>query len=187
MQQTRDEKRQVRREMAEAKRRYPAERLAEWSAQIQAHLEGMAAFRRARTIACYYALPGEVQTEGLIRKWYGRKAIALPVVRGEDLWLLPYAGADSVQTGAFGIREPKVLPASVSIEKEVELVVVPGVAFDLNRNRLGRGKGFYDRLLATLPVPTVGLCYGFQLRESLPVEAFDRKMDWVITEEGVIG
>jgi len=71
-------------------------------------------------------------------------------------------------------------------ENEIDLIIVPGVAFDRQRNRLGRGKGFYDRLLSTLNVPKIGISYDFQLKDQIPVEPFDRKMDLIITEKEII-
>lgn len=150
-------------------------------------LEQTELFRQAHAVACYHALPGEVQTAAFLERWYRKKRLALPVVQGNDLLLLPYTGPDSVKKGAFGIIEPIVTPQSVSIEKEIDLIIVPGVAFDRRLNRMGRGRGFYDRLLSTLSVPKIGIGYSFQLRDQIPVEDFDKKMDLVITEREIIG
>ena len=68
-------------------------------------------------------------------------------------------------------------------EEDIDLVIVPGVAFDRQHNRLGRGKGFYDRLLSTLSAPKIGICYSFQLKEHIPTEPFDKKMDLILTEK----
>ena len=108
-------------------------------------------------------------------------------MQGNDLQLLPYQGKEAVRRGPFGIWEPAFSPESISIEKEIDLIIVPGVAFDRQLNRLGRGKGYYDRLLTTLQVPKIGIAYSFQLRKQVPVEAFDRKMDLLITEKEIIG
>ena len=62
------------------------------------------------------------------------------------------------------------------------MIIVPGVAFDLQHNRLGRGRGFYDRLLSSLSAPKVGICFDFQLIDSVPTESFDRLMDSVVSE-----
>ena len=74
----------------------------------------------------------------------------------------------------------------VKPESEIDLIIVPGVAFDRQHNRLGRGKGFYDRLLSTLDVPKIGICYDFQLKDQIPAEPFDRKMDLIITEKEIL-
>ncbi len=182
-----EEKQQLRREIARQKKLYSSEQLQNWSDQIMSLLEQSELFRQAHVVACYHALPGEVQTAAFLERWYKKKRIVLPVVQGDDLLFFPYAGPASVQTGAFGITEPIVTPQSVSIEKEIDLIIVPGVAFDRQLNRMGRGKGFYDRLLSTLSVPKIGIGYSFQLQEQIPTEDFDKKMDLVITEHEIIG
>lgn len=109
----------------------------------------------------------------------------LPLIKGNDLQLLLYSGKESLKAGAFGILEPTEDCVAVP-ENEIDLIIVPGVAFDRQRNRLGRGKGFYDRLLSTLNVPKIGISYDFQLKDQIPVEPFDRKMDLIITEKEII-
>ena len=180
---TADAKRALRRQIALSKKAYTAGQLSGWSGEIRNRLEGLPIFRAARCIALYHALPGEVQTETWLAQWLGQKEIALPRVQGDDLMLLPYAGPDSVERGAFGIWEPVVQPGSRSIENRIDLIIVPGVAFDRRLNRLGRGRGFYDRLLSALHVPRIGVCFDFQLFDEIPAEDFDRKMDAVVTEK----
>ena len=145
-------------------------------------LEETELFRQASCIALYHALPGEVQTADFIEKWHKQKRLLLPIVKGNDLQLLLYAGKESVKIGAFGIWEPTE-ECEVVPEEEIDLVIVPGVAFDRQHNRLGRGKGFYDRLLSTLSAPKIGICYDFQLKELIPIEPFDKKMDLILTEK----
>lgn len=171
--------------MASIKRSYEPTTLRDLSAKIMGRLEETELFRQASCIALYHALPGEVQTADFIERWYKQKRLLLPVVKGNDLQLLVYAGKESLQTGAFGILEPsdncQVVP-----EEEIDLVIVPGVAFDRQHNRLGRGKGFYDRLLSTLSAPKLGICYDFQLKDQIPVEPFDKKMDMIITNKEIL-
>lgn len=171
--------------MASLKKSYTKTTLQILSAKITERLEETTLFRQASCIALYHALPGEVQTANLIEKWYQEKRLLLPLVKGNDLRLLLYAGKESVKAGAFGILEPTENCETVP-ENEIDLIIVPGVAFDRQHNRLGRGKGFYDRLLSTLDVPKIGICYDFQLKDKIPVEPFDRKMDLIVTEKETI-
>lgn len=159
--------------------------MCDFSDKILENLERTEVFRNASRVAIYHAIPGEVQTASFIEKWYLTKKILLPVIEGDDLRMLPYTGRESLKAGVFGILEP-TLDSPVMSEKDIDLIVVPGVAFDRERNRMGRGKGYYDRLLSTLQAPKVGICFGFQLFPSIPVEPFDKKMDLVITEEEII-
>ncbi len=181
-----EEKQKLRREIALQKRQFPATLLDEWSGLIFRRLEQTDLFQKARAIACYHALPGEVQTVSFLERWYQEKLIALPFVEKNELKLLPYQGKESVQRGTFGIWEPIVTPESVSVEKEIDLIIVPGVAFDRQLNRLGRGKGFYDRLLTQLNIPKLGVGFSFQVREQIPVDPFDQKLDMLITEQEII-
>lgn len=175
-------KQALRKDMASLKRSYEKTILQELSAKIMGRLEETELFRQASCIALYHALPGEVQTADFIEKWHKQKRLLLPLVKGNDLQLLLYAGKESVKTGAFGIWEPTE-ECEVVPEEEIDLVIVPGVAFDRLHNRLGRGKGFYDRLLSTLSAPKIGICYDFQLKELIPIEPFDKKMDLILTEK----
>lgn len=172
--------------MALLKKSYPMSELHEWSDQIACLLEETSLFRQAQHIAMYHALPGEVQTASLLKKWFTSKDLWLPLVEGENLKLIQYTGEENLRKGAFGIWEPKGI-AQDSIEVKLDLIITPGVAFDRQCNRLGRGKGFYDRLLKTQQAPKIGICYEFQLLESIPTESFDIPMDGVITEREIIG
>ena len=107
----------------------------------------------------------------------------LPIVQGDILILRHYQGKDFMQVGAFGIEEP--VGEEFTDYDEIELGIIPGVAFDRQGNRLGRGKGYYDKLLPLLKKSyNIGICYRFQALEEIPAEPFDRNMDEVWTEEG---
>lgn len=129
----------------------------------------------------YHSLPDEPDTHAFIRQWAGRKRILLPVVVGDDLELRVYAGDDSLRTGAFHIAEPA--GEAFTDYAAIDLAVIPGVAFDRRGNRLGRGKGYYDRLLPRLTAYKIGVCFPFQRVESLPAEAHDVRMDEIICGE----
>ena len=174
-------KQALRKDMASLKRSYEKTALLDLSVKIMSRLEETKLFQQASCIALYHALPGEVQTADFIEKWYRHKRILLPVVKGNDLQLFIYTGKESLKNGAFGIWEPS--EDSTVPEEDIDLVIVPGVAFDRQHNRLGRGKGFYDRLLSTLSAPKIGICYSFQLKEHIPTEPFDKKMDLILTEK----
>ncbi|MEI9865632.1 MAG: 5-formyltetrahydrofolate cyclo-ligase [Limisphaerales bacterium] len=88
--------------------------------------------------------------------------------------------ATDIVTGKFGVREPAASCAEISLDK-FNLVLVPGMAFDLNGNRLGRGQGFYDRLLEKVGGIKCGLAYDFQLLETIPTEPHDVRVDFVFT------
>lgn len=146
-------------------------------------LEHTVAFMLADRILMYHSLPDELSTHAFLKKWCGRKKFFLPRVNGVNLDILPYEQS-RLELGSFHIEEPQG-DDTVSPD-EIELIVVPGVAFDRMGNRLGRGKGFYDRLLSTTKASTIGVGYDFQLLDELPTEEHDVPLDLVITQSSVI-
>ena len=88
--------------------------------------------------------------------------------------------ATDIVIGKFGVREPAASCAEIPLNR-FDLVLVPGLAFDLHGHRLGRGKGFYDRILAKASGIKCGVAYDFQLLESIPTEAHDAKVDFIFT------
>ncbi|WP_281643909.1 5-formyltetrahydrofolate cyclo-ligase [Bacteroides zoogleoformans] len=153
------------------------------SVEILAALEAHPAFRAANTVLLYHSLKDEVDTHDFIRKWSRTKRILLPVVVGNDLELRVYNGPEGLISGAYDIKEPTGAP--FCDYNSIDLILVPGVAFDRNGNRLGRGKGYYDRLLPNIPSAyKAGICFPYQLVEEVPSEPFDVRMDEVITLQG---
>jgi len=155
------------------------------SAALLEKLEQHPKFASARTVLLYYSLGDEVQTHDFVEKWHRQKTILLPVVKGDELELRIYAGGQNLKNGeAYHIEEPTG-EAFTAYEK-IDLAIIPGVSFDAQGNRLGRGKGYYDKLLPLLHSYNIGICYNFQVSEKLPVEPFDRRMDEVWTENGIL-
>ena len=131
------------------------------------------------------AVIAEVDTWMMIEKAFLiRKRVALPIVEQNKGALIPtlISSMEDVHKGTYGILEPHLNPDRVVAVKDLDVVIVPGLAFDKHHNRLGRGAGYYDRFLSTLPktVTTVGLAFDFQLTESLPVEAHDVRLGQII-------
>lgn len=145
------------------------------SIPVMCRLESHALFRAAHTVLLYSSLPDEVDTHTFIRRWEGRKRILLPVVVSDsELELRVYTGSGNMRRGAFNIDEPA--GAAFTDYGSIDLAVIPGVAFDRHGNRLGRGRGYYDRLLARLGragVPTIGVCFYFQKLDAIPAETHD--------------
>lgn len=177
-----EQKKQLRKQIREEKKRHPEHELTATSAALLEQIEKHPRFIASRTILCYYSLGDEVQTHDFVEKWHTSKKILLPVVVDDILKLRYYTGKDCLRTGAFGIEEPT--GDYFTDFDEIELGIIPGMSFDRQGNRLGRGKGYYDKLLPSLHTYNIGICYQFQTREEIPCEPFDRRMDEVWTEEG---
>ncbi len=146
-------------------------------------LERHASFLMAENILMYHSLPDEISTHRFIEKWSGRKHFYLPRVNGVNLDILPY-DKSTLRYGAFHIEEPS--GSDTANISDIELIVVPGVAYDRQGNRVGRGKGYYDRLLASTKATKIGMAYDFQLIDEIDAESHDVKMDIIITDKSVI-
>jgi 5-formyltetrahydrofolate cyclo-ligase len=145
---------------------------------IVQHIEQCEAFRTAHSVLCYWPLADEVQIEPLIDKYWQTKQFYLPVVRGDEIEVRLFRGRDHMQTGLFGILEP----VGEAYAGEVDLVIVPGVAFDVQGHRLGRGRGYYDRFLPSTRARKIGVAFRLQMVDAVPADEWDVVMDEVITE-----
>ncbi len=140
-------------------------------------------WRTVNTILLYSPLKDEVDVRQLIAEAAAaHKCVILPVVDGDNLTLRIYEGERSMAKGAFGIMEPTGTFFPVSRYNEIGLAIIPGMAFDNKGHRLGRGKGYYDRLLPHLPQAfLMGVCFHFQLLDDVPSEPHDVLMHSVVS------
>lgn len=177
-------KKQIRKQIALRKAQYTPQELLNLSHTLLEKLENSPAFLQAKTILLYYSLKDEVQTHEFVEKWSKKKKIVLPVVVGEYLELRCYTGKQDLKKGAYGIEEPT--GKLFNDYQSIDLSIIPGVSFDRNGNRLGRGKGYYDRLLPLLGNSyKIGVCFSFQLSEKIPCEKHDIKMDCIFTDKEI--
>ena len=145
-------------------------------------IETLTQFKEAKNILIYNALPDELPTDCMLEKWNGSKEIFLPVVVGDNLVIKKY-NKKLLRVGAFGIFEPEGDEVEIEL---IDLIIVPGVAFDRNLNRLGRGKGYYDRLLTNSNAYFIGIGYDMQVVDSITTEPHDIKMNCIITEREIL-
>lgn len=174
----------VRKEIVALKKDYTEIELLQFSEEIFNKLEKTQVFADSKYILAYYSFPGEVFTHDFIEKHARDKTIILPVVQNDCLILREYKGADMMVKSAYGILEP--LGNEFTDFSKIDLAIVPGVSFDRNFNRLGRGKGYYDKLLPQLTAYLIGVCFSFQITEGLPIEAHDFPMNCVISQNEII-
>lgn len=175
-------KQELRKEIRAAKKAVPFLEKCRRSEGIMQQVEALEVFQHAQTILLYWSMEDEVQTHDFVNRWYGKKCLLLPCVDGDDLRLRQYTGPECLKAGEqFGIGEPTG-PEFTDLAS-IEIIIVPGVAFDHTGNRMGRGRGFYDRLLKSTPnAYKVGVAFNFQMVDSVPVEPFDVPMNKVISE-----
>jgi 5-formyltetrahydrofolate cyclo-ligase len=181
-------KRELRAEMRDRRRARPADE--EDARRAAEHLAELDEFAAAGQIAIYASLPDELSTGPLFRlATAAGKRVALPRALPEGV--LEFAWVErfeDLRPGRYGVAEPPRGCGAASLA-EMDLVVVPGVAFDREGGRLGRGGGYYDRALSRVGERrpfVVGFASSVQIVEAVPREAFDQRVDAVVTEHAVL-
>ena len=163
----------------------PDERKAK-SREIEERLFSLLEFTSAHVIMFFAAIRSEVDTIPMIRRALtGGKRVVLPKVMGGDLGLIEIRDFDQdVSPGAWGIPEPRESQA-IKLE-EIDLILVPGAAFDEHGNRLGYGAGFYDKLLSGFTKMTVAPAFEAQIVPQIPADPHDIPVKKIVTEKRVI-
>jgi 5-formyltetrahydrofolate cyclo-ligase len=159
------------------------EEIAKVSKSVQEAVMRSSEFRSAEVVGAYFALGSEAKTDLLVTEARELgKEVALPRVEGDRISFYEFSLGMSLVRGRFGIMEP---PPNTPV-KAMDLVIVPGVAFDVEGYRLGYGKGYYDKFLSESSAFSIGLAYGFQLVDRLPRGSHDVRLNSAATENGVI-
>ena len=163
-------KNELRKWVRERKRQFSREELDRFSLEVSRQVLAHESWLQASLVLLYNSLPDEVDTHLLIQSALeAGKQVLLPVVVGDELELRLYSS--QMRQGAFGILDFAA----------IDLAIVPGMAFDASGHRLGRGRGYYDRLLQRLPhVTTLGICFPFQLVDAVPAALHDISVSEVI-------
>ncbi len=137
-------------------------------------------FQSAQRVLIYNPLPDEIDVLPILHKYKAQKQFFMPVVADDNtLKILPYT--DEQKIGAYGIGEP--VGSDYTAPESIDYVIVPGVAFSAGGHRLGRGKGYYDRLLKTTNAYKTGVCFAVQITPLIEKlhEPHDVIMDKVLT------
>lgn len=174
-----DEKKALRIEIRQLKRACPLEERRRKSLSVWEVVERDEVFQQAETVLAYWSMDDEVYTHDFVNKWAGSKTLLLPCVKGDELELRYFDGEERLQPGE-GYAIPEPVGELFTDWVKIDLILVPGVAFDKSGNRLGRGKGYYDKVLKQTGAYKLGVCFDFQLVERVPVEPHDVKMDRVV-------
>jgi 5-formyltetrahydrofolate cyclo-ligase len=154
------------------------------SEKLCANLRAQPFFQNAGSILFFAPMPEEPDLWPLLNETLaGKKMVVLPCFDADNQTYLPRRVTDihvEILSGKFGIREPATTCVAIPLD-DLDLVLVPGVAFDLSGHRLGRGKGFYDRLLENFKGEKIGIAFDEQIRDTVPTENNDVQMDLVLT------
>ena len=145
-------------------------------------------YKDAKTVAIYKSLPSEVDTSYIIScALSSGKRVVLPKVFGSDMRFFEISEKEELIKSSFGVLEPAGEDSRYVPLSRIDLVLVPGLCFDKCKNRLGFGRGYYDRYLRGAGVKTIGLCFCSQLAPDniIPTDMYDVKMQKIITENEI--
>lgn len=176
-----ENKTKMRTEVRQAGKAVGERERADFSRKVASRVENSPWFASARVIALYSALPDEIDTSFLLDRWSGIKRLALPAVEYGHMVFREYIGRGDLIQGEFGIMEPYM--GRIMSPEDIDIMIVPGVAFDRKGRRLGRGKGFYDKYLSSYNashIRKVGVCMPHQVVDKIPHTYYDVPMDEVI-------
>ncbi|RLD99860.1 MAG: 5-formyltetrahydrofolate cyclo-ligase [Aquificota bacterium] len=176
----------IRREMLKRRKELSPQERENLSLAIREKVKVRPEFREASQVAFYHPFSGEVDILPLA--WEALKVgkkVLFPRVEGEELVFCPVKNSRELRAGYMGISEPSTPPLP---QEEIELFLVPGVAFDSEGYRLGMGGGFYDRVLSKKGrwQMALGVAYDFQLLKALPRDWWDKQVDLIVTERRML-
>jgi len=183
-------KEDLRRRIMKKRNAVSTSELMEKSAKIKHRIFEMDLFRNAQTILFYVSYDNEVFTHDMIKESMSMgKTVVVPksVTKDNTLILSKLTNWNDLKVGAYNILEPKQDTIKEIPAESIDLILVPGVVFDIHGNRIGHGKGYYDRLLNdTQKVSHIGLAFETQIVDAVPVEGHDLPVDIIVTEERII-
>lgn len=183
-------KKALRREIRALRAVHSDEEIHAMSLKVLEHVKALPEYQEAETLFVYVDCKHETETSDLIRQaWADGKRTAVPKVIGENMKFFYITSLENdLEEGYFGIREPyEKNPADEAADREGSLMLMPGVAFDEARHRIGYGGGFYDRYLEAHPgLRTAALAFEFQVKAEVPFEKFDILPGRIVTEKRVI-
>ena len=175
------DKKELREYIRKAKRQYTSEELAEQSAVVMERLFANSMVANASIVLMYYSLPDEVNTHFAVDRLVceGKRVLLPRVISDNKMEIRVYSSAEDLQKGQFDIMEPT--GKLFTRYADIDVCVIPGMAFDSAKHRLGRGKGYYDRFLSNVPnIYKIGVCFDFQKVDNVPSDDFDIPMDEVL-------
>lgn len=180
------DKHELRIAMKQKRKDLTMQEITEKSNAIAMHLFSTTAYLNANCVMVYMDAFGEPQTCKIVEQCFkDGKSVVVPVsnTHTNTLSLSYIYSLDDLRVGAYGILEPKTYISALCTD--IDIILVPGIAFDLTGNRIGFGKGYYDRLLTESKAVKIGICYEFQINSPITPDTHDIPMDIIITEKKI--
>jgi len=171
-------KNEIRLQIRELKNQLSEDQKAQAADSVFNKIELLPEFKSAKKILMYWSTTDELPTHKYVDKWSAEKEILLPSVVDDDIVIKKYSAKENLKRGNLGIYEPETDGMYLG---KIDLAIVPGVAFDLKMNRLGRGKGYYDRFFDDVETQKWGVGFDFQVVSSVPANDDDKPMNKVIS------
>ncbi len=175
---------EIRTALKSKRRALTAEEQAEKSSRITDFFLSLSLYNKADTVMIYMSSFNEPSTAAIIDALKrDSKRVVVPISNTADFTITPAYLSDAIKTGAYGIPEPEeCIKADVA---DIDIALIPGIAFDKSGSRIGFGKGYYDRFLLEFKGIKAGICYDFQVLDEIPSSEHDIKMDMIITEKRI--
>lgn len=183
-----DEKEYLREILSDARDCLSPNQVDSWSSEISSRILASPEYQRSSRIVLYSSIGKEVRADSIFdHALRSGRAVFFPKIQAKHLVLIRVQSTSELRPGRFGISEPSGEEAVPPVDVDDAVVCVPGLAFTPNGQRLGRGGGYYDRLLSTISpqASLLGLAYSFQLLDRLPESDGDRRVDLVFTQSAV--
>lgn len=186
------EKKELRREILAQLLSLTKDEIKRRSSDVEKNLSKLPIYRDSEVIMVYYPLRGEVDILEMIRKDLKNKRFCFPVMdlEAKDLTIFEVKDLEhDFIPGPYSVKEPDPKQTKEVDAREIDVLIVPGLAYDRQRNRLGRGAGFYDRFIKKLKPSTkkIGLAFELQILDNLPIHLIhDQKVDVVISENIIV-
>ena len=150
---------------------------------IRKNLRELEIYKKAKSVFVFISYRSEVDTRGIIEDILADgKKLLVPLVKGKEMIAVEVKGIDDLEPNKMGILEPK----SGKEVTDVDLIITPGLAFDKKGYRLGYGGGYYDKFFAKVDTRRMGIGYSDQYVESIVHEDYDKALEYLLTEEGLI-
>ena len=177
-------KNKIRKEILALRKAMPICLLEENSRRITEKVIEHPEYQKAELVFAYIDAKGEVKTGDIVEHaWKSGKRVAVPRVQGDIMKFYLISSYEELEPGCFGIMEPKTTCMEVRNIPKNSVVIMPGVAFDKSGNRIGYGKGYYDKYFSEYPdVYKIAIALSMQIVSEIPADVFDIKADCVITE-----
>ena len=178
-------KNQLKESILEKRNSLSEEEILVKSSQIKNNLFNLSQYKKSKTIMFFVSFKNEVDTHEMVKEALRNKTIVVPKVAHHEIEPSVIIDFDNLITGKFGVLEP--IETMNIANKNIDLILVPGIVFDENGHRIGYGSGFYDKFLAKVPKAIkIGLAFDFQVVDKIPREMHDVLVDMIVTEKRVV-